>query len=122
MKTTSVLSKLIKNSADKKLSQLNLNSFLEVNNPFAFCLKVEDDSLKGFGINKNDIIVCRHDLRPHQGDLVVIFVDGKMVIHKKQDDIAPEMIDFRVKVTNPRSSDPKGYFIGVVCSLFRSLP
>ena len=48
-------------------------------------------------------------------------MNGGMKIWKKEDDIQPILIEYCIKVTNPRSSDPQGYFVGVVCSMFRSI-
>ena len=113
--------KFIEKFKNKKFPTFDLNTYLEVNNPYSFCFRVSDDSMLKFGIQKGDIVVCRHDLEPKKGDLIVIYVNGGMKVWKKEDDIHPILIEYCIKVTNPRSSDPEGYFVGVVCSMFRSV-
>ena len=113
--------KFIEKFKNKKFPTFDLNTYLEVNNPYSICFRVSDYSMLKFGIQKGDIVVCRHDLEPKKGDLIVIYVNGGMKVWKKEDDSQPILIEYCIKVTNPRSSDPEGYFVGVVCSMFRSV-
>ncbi|MBQ9275237.1 MAG: hypothetical protein IJ228_10515 [Succinivibrio sp.] len=50
----------------------DLNAVLGLHEPATFCFVMHTKALESESIFEGDLIVCRRDLKPHNGDLVVV--------------------------------------------------
>jgi len=66
-----------------------------------FALKVKGDSMEGRGIHKGDWVVADADTHPHEGDMVVAFIDGQNTLKT----LAKEKGRYFLKAENPNYSD-----------------
>lgn len=62
------------------LETMSFDAFL-VDNPLnSFILKVSGDSMVGAGIYPGDLVIIRKDKQPHNGDVVVAFIDDEWTL------------------------------------------
>jgi len=66
-----------------------------------FALRVNGDSMEGRGIHKGDWAVADADTHPHEGDVVVAFIDGQNTLKT----LAEEKGRYFLKAENPNYSD-----------------
>jgi repressor LexA len=66
-----------------------------------FALRVKGDSMEGRGIRKGDWVVADADTHPHEGDVVVAFIDGQNTLKT----LAKEKGRYFLKAENPNYSD-----------------
>jgi len=66
-----------------------------------FALRVNGDSMEGRGIHKGDWVVADADTHPHEGDVVVAFIDGQNTLKT----LAEEEGRYFLKAENPNYSD-----------------
>ena len=58
----------------------DLNSFLDLRKPSTFLFSMSSDAMEKDGILKGDIVVCRRDLVPADGDIILVSLNGSFYI------------------------------------------
>jgi DNA polymerase V len=86
------------NEAEQTEHKLDLNSLLVKHRAATFLVRVEGDSMIGHGIFPNDILVVDKRLRPSDGDVALLVLDGDFAV--KQLEINP--LGMWLESSNPR--------------------
>ena len=64
------------------VEQCDLNAELVTHPSSTFNVRVSDDSMKGAGIVKGDLLVADRSQEPKNGDIVVALLNGKLLVRR----------------------------------------
>lgn len=69
--------------ADNHLAQqLDLNDYVIKNPATTFYVQVEGDSMINAGIHPNDLLVVDRSLTPHNGNIIIAFINGEFTVKR----------------------------------------
>ncbi len=80
--------------------KLDLNELLIKNPAATFSVRVNGDSMKGAGINHDDILIVDRSVKPMDGKIVIAVVDNELVVKRLKIDhdkyyLVPENPDYQ---------------------------
>lgn len=67
---------------DEVEAYVDLNHDLIVNPATTFYIRVFGDSMRGVGINNNDLLIADRSIEARDGDIVIALVDGEFTVKR----------------------------------------
>ena len=98
----------------------DLNSFLDLRKPSTFLFSMSSDAMEKDGILKGDIVVCRRDLVPADGDIILVSLNGSFYIRIFCDGDDPVLTCSNEAVSDIHINSVSSFeLFGVVSSIIR---
>ncbi len=90
-------------------NQLDLNKILVKNPSATFFVKISGNNLNEFGIYSDDVLIVDRAIKPQNGFIAVLIIDGEFVVKRIE------------HLENMNETDSENYVWGVVRSVIHSL-
>ena len=99
----------------------DLKSFLDMDLPSTFLFVMKSDAMAQALIFKGDVVLCRKDIIPDSGDIVVAVLNGKFIMRYLYNEPYPMLKSADDKDIIDLRFNRSCYLVGVVSGLMRKL-